>query len=104
VLEAAGDYRIKATQGTQADIIKLAMVDINDLLVREGKKHEAHLLLQVHDELVYEVKEELRDELAKKIQHIMESALSSHETYGVPIIAEVKSGANWGDMNPLMLL
>lgn len=91
-------------QGTQADIIKLAMVEINELLVAEGKKHEAHLLLQVHDELVYEVQEEMRDELAKKIQLIMESALKGHETYGVPIIAEVKSGANWGDMNPLLLL
>ena len=91
-------------QGTQADIIKLAMVEINELLVAEGKKDDAHLLLQVHDELVYEVKEEMRDELAKKIQHIMESVLSGHETYGVPIIAEVKAGANWGDMNPLMML
>jgi DNA polymerase I len=91
-------------QGTQADIIKLAMVEINELLVTEGKKEDTHLLLQVHDELVYEVKEEMRDELAKKIQHIMESALKGHDTYGVPIIAEVKSGNNWGDMNPLMML
>ncbi len=91
-------------QGTQADIIKLAMVEINELLVREGKKHEAHLLLQVHDELVYEVTEELRDELAWKVKHIMESVLHNHDTHGVPILAEVKSGANWGDMNPLMLL
>ena len=91
-------------QGTQADIIKLAMVEIDELLVSEGKKNDAHLLLQVHDELVYEVKDELRDELAQKIQHIMQSVLADQETYGVPIIAEVKSGSNWGDMNPLLLL
>ena len=91
-------------QGTQADIIKLAMVEINELLVAEEKKDRAHLLLQVHDELVYEVKAELRDDLALKIKHIMESVLQGHDTQGVPIIAEVKTGENWGEMNPLMLL
>src|SRR3989344_2651437 len=43
-------------QGTQADIIKLAMVKIDDDLCAQGVREDAHLLLQVHDELVYEIK------------------------------------------------
>lgn len=91
-------------QGTQSDIIKLAMVEINQLLEKEGKKQDAHLLLQVHDELVYEIKEALRDDLAKKIKHIMESIIPENETHSVPIIAEAKSGPNWGETQPLLLL
>lgn len=91
-------------QGTQSDIIKLAMVEINTLLEKEGKKDDVHLLLQVHDELVYEVKEEMRDTVTKDIKHIMESVLVGRETHSVPIIAEAKTGPNWGETTPLLLL
>jgi DNA polymerase-1 len=91
-------------QGTQADIIKLAMVRIEQMLKEEEAEENAFLLLQVHDELVYEIKEEFRDVLGKKIQHIMESVLEGKETYGVPILAEAKAGPSWGDTNPLVFL
>lgn len=90
-------------QGTQADIIKLAMVRIDEMLKEEGVRHRVHLLLQVHDELVYEVPEDMLQELCRKIKGIMESVLSPDQTHGVPIIAEMKSGANWGDATPLLL-
>ena len=88
-------------QGTQSDIIKLAMVRINDFLEKEGKDDKAHLLLQVHDELVYEMSEKRAKELAPKIKEIMESIVSLEETHGVPVIAEAKLGPNWGEMQPL---
>jgi DNA polymerase I len=90
-------------QGTQADIIKLAMVRIDTMLVEEGVRHQAHLLLQVHDELVYEVQEDKLKELSGKIKRIMEEVLPEAETHGVPIIAEMKSGSTWGDAQPFVV-
>ena len=88
-------------QGTQADVIKLAMVEGERMLEREGAADDAHLILQVHDELVYEVKKERVEALAKSIKEVMESVLTPEQTAGVPIIAEAKVGENWGEMSPL---
>ncbi len=88
-------------QGTQADIIKLAMVKIDQMLKETGQENDAHLLLQVHDELVFEIKDEKLPELAKKIEEIMESILTSDESCGVPIIAEARIGQSWNEMQPL---
>ena len=88
-------------QGTQADIIKLAMVRIDRMLKEEGAREDAHLLLQVHDELMYEVRARRMNALGARIKEIMESILSPEETGGVPIIVSTKSGANWGDLRPL---
>ncbi len=85
-------------QGTQADIIKLAMVWVDDLLTKESAREDVHLLLQVHDELVYEIRTERVGSLSVKIKEIMESVLPAEETRGVPIIATMKSGPNWGSM------
>jgi DNA polymerase-1 len=90
-------------QGTQADIIKLAMVRIDEMLIAEGARHQAHLILQVHDELIYEVEEDKLSELCVKIKRIMETVLPESETHDVPIIAEMKSGADWGSAQPLIL-
>lgn len=86
-------------QGTQADIIKLAMVRVDEMLEKEGRSKDAYLLLQVHDELVYEVRTAHVTELGVRIKGIMESVLSSEETRGVPIIAVIKSGPDWGAMS-----
>ena len=88
-------------QGTQADIIKLAMVRVDRMLEEMQAKEDVHLLLQVHDELVYEVKDARVGEMAKKIQDVMEGALSLEEARGVPIRADVKVGPNWGTMEAL---
>ena len=86
-------------QGTSADLIKLAMVEVDRMLEREGVREDVYLLLQVHDELVYEVRSEHVKGLAPKIRKIMESALAGQETHGVPITATMKSGPDWGTMN-----
>jgi len=88
-------------QGTQSDIIKLAMVRISDFLEKENALEDAHLLLQVHDELVFEVRSSRVAELVPRIKSIMEEALAEEKACGVPIIAEGKAGANWGEMQPL---
>ena len=88
-------------QGTQADIIKLAMVRVDGMLTKEHAQGDAYLLLQVHDELVYEIRTERIGVLGAKIKDIMESVLPSKETRGVPIIAAMKAGPDWGSMKSL---
>lgn len=88
-------------QGTQADIIKLAMVRVDEMIEKEKAERDAYLLLQVHDELVYEIRAERVSELSAKIKEIMESVLPKEEARDVPIIATMKSGPNWGNMQVL---
>ena len=88
-------------QGCQADMIKIAMKEIDTWIKNEGKAEEARMILQVHDELVFEVKDSLVEELGKKFKDIMEKVLPESETKGVPIIAEANVGKNWGDMKKL---
>lgn len=87
-------------QGTAADMIKAAMIEVNQLIKKinqEYKKEVIKLLLQVHDELVFEVQKDLTVELAPKIAKIMEQVMK----LDVPIVAEAKSGKNWGEMRKI---
>jgi DNA polymerase I len=87
-------------QGTQADIVKLAMIRIDELFEKEAKD-KAHLLLQVHDELVIEIEEGTVKNLAPKIKELMEGVIPIKDTNGIALKAEGKMGNNWGEMKPL---
>lgn len=76
-------------QGTAADIIKLAMVKMDKALYEHGLK--SRMLLQVHDELVFEVPPEELDIMKKLVPDTMENAIK----LSVPLKAEVSSGVNW---------
>ncbi|WP_410769748.1 DNA polymerase I [Fontibacillus sp. BL9] len=76
-------------QGTAADIIKLAMVLMDEALHSHGLK--SRMLLQVHDELVFEVPPEEVEVMTKLVPETMEKALK----LSVPLKAEVSSGVNW---------
>jgi DNA polymerase-1 len=78
-------------QGSSADIIKIAMVKLHELL--RGYQDKAHLLLQVHDELVFEIHPDTWEELQPQIKDTMESAVQ----LDVPLRVEVKAGKNWMD-------
>ena len=88
-------------QGTQADIIKIAMKKVDDYIRKNGEAGKVRLVLQVHDELVFEVSEELADEVAKNFKKIMEGVLAPSVSRGVPIVAEAHSGKNWGEMEKI---
>jgi DNA polymerase-1 len=88
-------------QGTQSDIIKLAMVEADRQIEQKGWREKAKLVLQVHDELVYEVDKDIVEESAQVIRHAMETVVSSDRLAGVPIAAEASAGKNWGDMKRL---
>ena len=76
-------------QGTAADIIKLAMVRVQDRLEQGG--YQARLILQVHDELVVECPEGEAEAVAKLLQETMEHVVELK----VPLVAEVSSGRDW---------
>ena len=80
-------------QGTAADIMKLAMIDVYEDLISEDPK-SVRLLLQVHDELLFEVREDEIERITEKIRAIMEAAY----TMKVPLRADAKSGMNWAEM------
>jgi DNA polymerase-1 len=78
-------------QGTAADLIKLAMIRIEDDFERRGL--QAGMLLQVHDELLFEAPPEELDEVRKLVKSGMEGV----EKLDVPLIADVGAGDNWRD-------
>lgn len=76
-------------QGTAADIIKLAMLAVDDRL---GKMQSpAEMLLQVHDELLFEVPKAKMEETGKIVQECMESVVD----FAVPLVVDLKAGENW---------
>jgi len=85
-------------QGTQADLVKIAMVRVHDYLTKKKFLKSARLVLQVHDELVYEIEEEKVEEITAEIKRIMESILTPEQTHDVPILVDVAKGTNWGEM------
>ena len=76
-------------QGSSADIIKKAMVDLQQLLLEQ--QLPARLLLQVHDELVLECAPDALDAVQSSVQRTMEQAVS----LSVPLVVEIGSGPNW---------
>ena len=82
-------------QGTEADIIKLAMVNIFQWIKKEGLENDVRMLLQVHDELVFEVKEEKVREAMSKIKEIMETVEIPEDTDRIVCVANAEVGENW---------
>ncbi|MBW3697673.1 DNA polymerase I [Vibrio sp. T187] len=77
-------------QGTAADIIKKAMLLVDEWIQAEGDGR-VKLLMQVHDELVFEVEESALTEIESKVQELMEAAAE----LAVPLVAEAGHGDNW---------
>ena len=81
-------------QGTAADIIKEAMVKLNEEL--RIKNLETKMILQVHDELVFEVPEKELKKAVPMVKSVMETAFP----LSVPLVVDLKIGKNWGEMKP----
>ena len=76
-------------QGSAADLIKQAMIGVDGALKRDS--HPGKMLLQIHDELVFEVPETELDSLVQLVRHEMESALD----LDVPLVVDCAAGPNW---------
>jgi DNA polymerase-1 len=84
-------------QGTEADFIKIAMINVYDFIHKELDDNEVRLLLQVHDELVFEIKDGLVKKLVPKLRQTMEDVYK----LDVPLIVDVKFGNNWQEVEPV---
>ncbi|WHQ75509.1 DNA polymerase I [Pantoea sp. Lij88] len=79
-------------QGTAADIIKRAMIAV-DAWLEQQKDNDVRMIMQVHDELVFEVKEEAVEKASQKIRALMEGSVQ----LDVPLLVEVGTGNNWDE-------
>ncbi|MCA9022900.1 MAG: DNA polymerase I, partial [Planctomycetaceae bacterium] len=84
-------------QGSAADLIKQAMLNLSERLKQE--QHPGRLLMQIHDELVFEVPLTELDTLGLIVREEMESAMD----LDVPLIVDISSGLNWLEQNPLVI-
>ncbi|MGA8534754.1 MAG: DNA polymerase I [Candidatus Tumulicola sp.] len=101
----SGNYMLRAAaereatnaplQGSAADLMKLAMVHIDAAISASGL--DATLLLQIHDELIFEVAKASRHEFARLVRDRMEHAIA----LAVPLEVTLKSAANWYDVEPM---
>ena len=93
VREAAERMAINMpVQGTSADIIKIAMINLHREMKR--RKLKSKMLLQVHDELIFEVPREEMELMRKLVPEVMSTALA----LSVPLKVDIKTGTNWGEM------
>jgi len=93
VREAAERMAINMpVQGTSADIIKVAMINLDREI--DKRQLESKMLLQVHDELIFEVPETELEEMRQLVPEIMSTALK----LSVPLKVDIKVGKNWGEM------
>ena len=93
VREAAERMAINMpVQGTSADIIKVAMINLDREI--DKRQLKSKMLLQVHDELIFEVPKAEREEMRQLASEIMSTAL----TLSVPLKVDIKTGTNWGEM------
>ncbi len=81
-------------QGSAADIIKLAMIKIHNKI--ETESIDARMLLQVHDELIFEVENKKREDLINQVKDIMETVHLKYKNFSVPLIVDFGFGENWG--------
>ncbi len=81
-------------QGSAADIIKLAMIEIHKQI--KLKNIEAEMLLQVHDELIFEVESKKYDNLVSNVKTIMESVHLKYKDFSVPLTVDFGAGDHWG--------
>jgi len=84
-------------QGSAADIIRLAMIKINRL-IEEDKKLKTKMLLQIHDELIFECLEKDKEYIKTTIREAMVSiSKSEYHMFSIPLEVNVNSGYNWGE-------
>ena len=80
-------------QGTAADIVKIAMINIDKVMVE--KQMRSRMILQVHDELIFEIAPGELMEMQMMVTSMMPAAMD----LAVPLLVEAKTGPTWGDMD-----
>ena len=84
-------------QGSAADILKRAMIRVPPALEQHGLAEKAHMLLTVHDELIFEVNNDALDQTAEAIKIVMETATLPALKLSVPLTVDVGRGTSWDE-------
>ncbi len=85
-------------QGTGADIVKISMIRIDEYITKQKLEKDVFALLQVHDELIYEVRADKVEKVTADIEKIMESVMDVKDTKGIIMKASANVGDNWGEL------
>ena len=86
-------------QGSASEIMRLAMIRLDEKL-KEKKNQNTKMLLQIHDELIFEAPEEDMKRISKMITEEMSSvANSEHHSFSIPLTIDLNAGYNWGDLH-----
>ncbi|MEE2990551.1 MAG: DNA polymerase, partial [Planctomycetota bacterium] len=83
-------------QGSAADLIKQAMIRLYSLMA--DQKLDSRMLLQIHDELVFEVPEKERQQMIELVEAEM---VAAGDNLDVPIVVDLKMGSDWGSCEPV---
>jgi DNA polymerase-1 len=85
-------------QGSAADVTKLAMINVANYLKKEKLENDVVMLLQVHDEIIFEINKNVIKKVAPVIKKIMEEVITVKESGGIPLVINVSVGDSWGEM------
>ena len=85
-------------QGTAADVMRIAMNRVYEYIETEQAQDTVRMLLQVHDELVFEIADTVLEQQIEKLTELMEGVLDGKHETGVPLAASVAVGKNWGEL------
>jgi len=81
-------------QGLAADIMKLAMIEVDNYLQREFEKNSVKIILQIHDEIILEAPKNVAEKVSKNVKQIMEKVCKLK----VPLVVDVAMGSHWGEL------
>ncbi len=81
-------------QGTSADILKLAMLDAHEYLVEKGLTDKVKLVIQIHDELVFEIEKEVAESVADQLVTVLENVLKKRNLSTLPLVVSRTLGTN----------
>ena len=90
-------------QGTSADIIKIAMIRISEYIAQHKLTSELRMLLQIHDELIFEVKTTLSNKHLVAIKTIMESIITKEVSKGITLKVNAKKGSDWSSLQEITI-
>lgn len=81
-------------QGTAADILKLAILDVDAYITKKGLEKKVKLIMQIHDELVYEIDKDIAEDVADDIVKVLESVLAVRDLSKIPVTVSRAIGSN----------
>jgi len=85
-------------QGTAADAMRIAMNNVYQYIEKQKLHDDMKMIMQVHDELIFEISDGAIEKHVPKIKEIMQGVLTEEQAQGVPILVDVETGPSWGDL------